>query len=120
MKFKNTLFALCSAAVLTATSLFADDAKKAIIGTWSDADGVETVEYKADGTMTETLAGGDVIKARYSFPDAAHIKVEFEGPMSAAGPVVSPFKLNGDQLDVTGVDGTSVMHYKRGKADAAK
>ncbi len=79
-----------------------------IVGKWSEADGAETIEYKADGTVTETLAGGDVMKGKYSFPDATHIKVELEGPMSAMGPIVSPFTIKCDTMDVTGVDGSSV------------
>lgn len=109
---KHILFTLCTAAALVATSGFADDAKKSIVGKWTEADDVETIEYKADETMTETLAGGDVVKGKYSFPDAAHIKVELEGPMGA---IVSPITIKGDEMDITGVDGSSVSHYKRAK-----
>jgi hypothetical protein len=66
------------------------------------------------------MAGGDVVKGKYSFPDAKTIKEEFEGPMSAAGPVVSPITISGDEMSVTGVDGATVAHYKRAKADDKK
>jgi hypothetical protein len=120
MKLKQIILTLSAAAVLIATSAYADDPKKAIVGKWTEADGAETIEYKADGTMTETLAGGDVVKGKYSFPDAEHIKVELEGPMSAMGPIVSPIKISGDTMDVTGVDGSSVSHYKRATGDEKK
>lgn len=119
MKFKHLLQITCSAAALTAIAAFAD-AKSEIVGKWSDADGAETIEYKADGTFTETMAGGDVVKGKYSFPDATHIKTEFEGPMSAMGPITSPITIKGDELQITGVDGSSVEKYTRVKADAAK
>ncbi|HEY0369867.1 MAG TPA: hypothetical protein VGC85_09740 [Chthoniobacterales bacterium] len=110
---KNILRTLCTTAVLSAIAAYADDPKKDIVGKWSEADGAETVEYKADGSMTDTLAGGDVMKGKYSFPDAAHIKVELEGPMAAMGPIVSPITIKGDTMDVTGIDGSTVSHYKR-------
>jgi hypothetical protein len=120
MILKTSVMTIASVAVLFTATVFGDDPKKALVGKWTEADGAETVDYKADGTMTETLAGGDVVKGKYSFPDAGHIKVELEGPMSAMGPIVSPFTLKGDELDVTGVDGSTVAHYKRVKADGAK
>ena len=119
MKLKSLIRTTCAVAVLSAISAFAD-AKSEIVGKWSDTEGVETIEYKADGTFTETLAGGDVVKGKYSFPDATHIKTEFEGPMSAMGPVTSAMTLKGDTMEVTGADGSSVMKYNRVKADAAK
>lgn len=79
MTTKTAFLAFSAAALLLATSVFAGDPKKDIVGKWTDADGAETIEYKADGTMTETLAGGDVVKGKYSFPDATHIKAELEG-----------------------------------------
>lgn len=120
MKAKHILGMLCAAAIFSAITAHADDPKKEILGKWSEADGAETIEYKADGTMTETLAGGDVVKGKYSFPDAAHIKVDLEGPMSAMGAIVSPFTIKGDTMDVTGIDGSTVSHYKRVKADEKK
>ena len=112
---KTKLIILSSTASLVlAVAAFAGP-EKDIVGKWADADGVENIEYKADGTFSETLAGGDVMKGKFSFPDASHIKVEFEGPMSAMGPVVSPITIKGDEMDVTGVDGKSVSHYKRQK-----
>ncbi|HEY4284859.1 MAG TPA: hypothetical protein VGM62_17485 [Chthoniobacterales bacterium] len=120
MTLKSSILTFTATTALFVATTFAADPKKELIGKWTEADGVETVEYKADGTMTETLAGGDVMKGKYSFSDASHIKVEFEGPMGAMGPIVSPFTMKGDQLDVTGVDGQSVAHYNRVKADAAK
>jgi hypothetical protein len=35
--------------------------------------------------------------------------------MSAMGAVTSPITIKGDDMDITGVDGKSVMHYKRQK-----
>ncbi len=120
MKLKRTLTIVSATAALFATVAHADDLKKSIVGKWTEADGVETVEYKADGSMTDTLASGDVMKGKYSFPDASHIKVELEGPMSAMGAIVSPITIKGDQMDVTGVDGSTVSHYKRGAGDEKK
>ncbi|MEP6809259.1 MAG: hypothetical protein ABI992_03380 [Chthoniobacterales bacterium] len=115
MKIKNAFLALAATTFLLATAAFAGDLKKDIVGKWADADGVENIEYKADGTFVETLAGGDVVKGKYSFPDAKSIKVEFEGPMAAAGAVVSPITITGDEMSVTGVDGAATMTYKRQK-----
>ena len=118
MKLKTLIQTTCAVAVLSAISAFAD-AKSEIVGKWTDTEGVETIEYKADGTFTETMAGGDVMKGKYSFPDATHIKTEFEGPMSAMGPMTSAMTLKGDTMEVT-ADGGTVMKYNRVKADAAK
>ena len=114
MKLKSILRTTCAVALLTAVTAFAD-LKSDIVGKWSDADATETVEYKADGTFTDTLASGDVMKGKYSFPDAKTIKVEFEGPMSAMGPVVSPITIKGDEMEVIGVDGSTVTKYTRVK-----
>lgn len=96
-------------------AVYAGDLKKDIVGKWADADGVENIEYKADGTFVETMAGGETIKGKYSFPDAKSIKVEFEGAMAAMGAVTSSIKIEGDEMSVTGVDGSSVSQYKRQK-----
>lgn len=48
MNITNTLLTLSAAAVLVATSAFAGDLKKDIVGKWADADGVENIEHKAD------------------------------------------------------------------------
>lgn len=112
---KNKYLLGIAASFSLIASAFAGDLKKEIVGKWADADGVENIEYKADGTFTETLAGGDVVKGKYSFPDDKSIKVEFEGAMAAAGAVVSPLTIKGDEMSVTGVDGKSVMQYKRQK-----
>jgi hypothetical protein len=113
MKIKSIILGTAASLVLATVALAGPE--KDIVGKWADADGVENTEYKADGTFSETMAGGDVIKGKYSFPDATHIKVEFEGPMSAMGAVTSPITVKGDDMDITGVDGKSVMHYKRQK-----
>lgn len=113
MKFKLILQTAAVSLALATTALAAD-LKKDIVGKWADADGAENIEYKADGTFSETV-GGEVIKGKFSFPDATHIKVEFEGPMSAMGAVVSAIALKGDEMDITGADGAMVMHYKRQK-----
>ncbi|MEO5722026.1 MAG: hypothetical protein ABIR71_11210 [Chthoniobacterales bacterium] len=112
---QTAFLAFSAAALLLASAAFAGGLKKEIVGKWADADGVESIEYKADGTFTETMAGGDVIEGKYTFPDDQSIKVEFEGPMSAAGAVASPITIKGDEMSVTGVDGSSVMTYARQK-----
>ena len=109
------LLKIAAVSLACATVAFAGDLKKDIVGKWADADGVENIEYRADGTFTETLAGGDVMKGKYSFPDEKSIKVEFEGPMAAMGAVTSPLTIKGDEMSVTGVDGKSVEQYKRQK-----
>ena len=114
MQFKRTIHLTAVSLILT-TAAFAGDLKKDIVGKWADADGVENIEYKADGTFSETLAGGDVMKGKYSFPDDKSIKCEFEGAMAAMGAVVSPVTIKGDEMRVTGVDGKSVMQYQRQK-----
>jgi hypothetical protein len=114
MKLKLIL-KTAAASLFLATVAFGGDLKKEIVGRWADADGVENVEYKADGTFTETMAGGEVMKGKYSFPNDKSIKEEFEGPMAAMGAVVSPIAINGDEMSVTGVDGKSVTQYKRQK-----
>ena len=102
------------ASLVLATTAFAGKPDKEIVGKWADADGAESVEYKADGTFVEKT-GGETIKGKFSFPDAAHIKVEFEGPMAAMGAVTSAVTLKGDTLDVTDAGTDAVMHYKRQK-----
>lgn len=114
MKLKLILQTTAFASLLVATTAFADKPEKDIVGKWADADGAENIEYKADGTFTEKV-GGEVIKGKYSFPDATHIKVEFDGPMSAMGAVVSVVAIKGDTMDVTGPDGQMVLHYQRQK-----
>lgn len=114
MKIK-AIIQTTAAALVLANVAFAGDLKKDIVGKWADADGVENVEYKADGTFVETMAGGDVMKGKYSFPDDKNIKVEFEGAMAAMGAVSSALTITGDEMNVTGVDGKSVMQYKRQK-----
>jgi hypothetical protein len=113
MKIKSIISSAITASLLLAAAAYAADPKAAIVGKWSDSEGVETVVYSADGSMTETLAGGDVVKGKYSFPDATHIKVELEGPMAAAGPMVSPIAIKGDTMDVT--DGGATMHFTKAK-----
>ena len=115
MKIKTILSCSFTAGLLLATSAFADDAKTAIVGKWSDSEGVETIEYKADGSMIETLAGGDVVKGKYSFVDATHLKTEFEGPMAAMGAVVSPVTIKGNTMDVTDADSKTTMHFTKAK-----
>lgn len=114
MKIKSIL-TIFAASLAFAAAACAGDLKKDIVGKWADPAGVESIEYKADGTFVETMAGGDVIKGKYSFPDDKSIKVEFEGPMAAMGAVVSPLTIKGDEMSVTGVDGKSVSQYKRQK-----
>ncbi|MGI8436828.1 MAG: hypothetical protein ACR2NX_07980 [Chthoniobacterales bacterium] len=60
MKSKTLFLTVSASSLLLAASLFAGDMKKEIVGKWADADGVENIEYKADGTFVETMAGGDV------------------------------------------------------------
>ena len=102
------------ASLVLATTAFAEKPEKQLVGKWADADGAESVEYKADGTFAETV-GGEVIKGKFSCPDATHIKVEFEGPMAAMGAVTSVIAIKGDTLDVTDAGTSVVMHYKRQK-----
>jgi hypothetical protein len=86
-----------------------------IVGKWSDPDNIVTTEYKSDGSFIETFVGGGVEKGRFSFPDAANIKLEFEAPMSAAGSFISAITINGDEMDLTSIDGKFVTHFKRQK-----
>lgn len=86
----------------------------AIVGTWQDNDGAETITYKADGTMSEKLSSGDVVSGTYSLPDATHIKVKFDGAMAAMGEQTFPITIAGDGMDMTGPTGMAV-HYKKTK-----
>ena len=113
MKIKPILQTATALFVLTA-SAFADKPEKDIVGKWADVDGAGTVEYKADGTFTETV-GGETLKGKYSFPDATHIKAEMEGPMSAMGAVISAITIKGDTMDVTEASTGTVEHFKRQK-----
>ncbi len=117
-------FSSCSKSdnATTTTTTSADSGAKtkspggssAIVGTWKDNDGAETITYKADGTMSEKLASGDVIAGTYSMADAGHIKVKFEGAMAAMGEQTFPVTINGDGMDMTGPTGAS-MHYTKVK-----
>lgn len=118
MKLKSLIQATCAVALLTATSAFAD-LKSEIVGKWTDADGTENIEYKADGTFTEVV-GGETMKGKYSFPDATHIKAELEGPMAAMGAITSPIKITGDTMEMAGEEGKPAMKYTRVKGDAKK
>ncbi|MFN2475982.1 MAG: lipocalin-like domain-containing protein [Chthoniobacterales bacterium] len=114
MKLKSLILTTCAAAALAATSAFAD-LKSEIVGKWTDADGTENIEYKADGTFTETV-GGEEMKGKYSFPDTTHIKAELEGPMAAMGAIVSSIKISGDTMDMAGEEGRPALKYTRVKA----
>ena len=118
-------FSSCSKsdnAATTTTTTSADSGAKAkssggssaIVGTWQDNDGAETITYKADGTMSEKLASGDVVTGTYSMADAGHIKVKFEGAMAEMGEQTFPVTINGDGMDMSGPTGAS-MHYKKMK-----
>ena len=100
--------------LVLASSTFAQKPAKDIVGKWADADGAGTIEYKADGTFTETL-GGETLKGKYSFPDAAHIKFEMEGPMAAMGAVTSTITIKDDTMDITEASTNTVEHFKRQK-----
>ncbi len=86
----------------------------ALVGTWQDADGAETITYGADGKMTEKLSSGDVVTGTYSMPDAGHVKVTFEGAMAAMGEQTFPVKISGDTMEMTGPTGAA-MQYKKVK-----
>ena len=96
----------------TAPGKTSGSGSSAIVGTWQDNDGAETITYKADGTMSEKLASGDVVSGTYSMPDAGHIKVKFDGAMSAMGEQTFPVTLTSDGMDMTGPTGMAV-HYKK-------
>ena len=113
MKLRQTVQTTASLLVL-AGSAYAQTPAKDIVGKWADVDEASTVEYKADGTFTETL-GGESMKGKYSFPDAAHIKVEMEGPMAAMGAVTSAITIKGDTMHVTEATTNTVEHFKRQK-----
>ena len=101
-------------AAATKTTKNASGGSSAIVGTWQDNDGAETITYKADGTMSEKLASGDVVSGTYSMPDAGHLKVKFEGAMAAMGEQTFPVTIAGDGMDMTGPTGMAV-HYKKTK-----
>lgn len=113
MKLKSLIRITCAVAALSATCAFAD-LKSDIVGKWTDADGTENIEYKADGTFSEKV-GGEEMKGKYSFPDATHIKAEFEGPMSAMGPITSSIKITGDTMEMAGEEGKPALKYTRVK-----
>ncbi|MDQ6809103.1 MAG: hypothetical protein M3Z64_06715 [Verrucomicrobiota bacterium] len=131
MKFNKLTYILPTACTLlafaacskndTATKTTADSSTKstgsgasALVGTWQDSDGAETITYKADGTMSEKLASGDVVNGTYSMPDATHIKVKFDGAMAAMGEQTFPVTMTGDGMDMTSPTGAAV-HYKKTK-----
>ena len=114
MKIRSIIRGM-AACLVFATTAFAGKPEKDILGKWTDAAGVENIEYKADGTFTETITGGEMISGRFSFPDANHIKVEFAASMTDAVPIISPITIKGDEMDITGRDGVTVLHYKRQK-----
>ena len=113
MKMKFLLPFAAASLVLASTAL-ADKPVKEIVGKWADSEGVGTLEYKADGTYIEKM-GGETMKGKYSFPDDTHIKVEVEGPMAAAGPMISAITVKGDDMDLTAGEGVPATHYKRQK-----
>ncbi|MDQ6625975.1 MAG: hypothetical protein M3Y69_07540 [Verrucomicrobiota bacterium] len=114
MIYKSLIRTTCAVAAFAAISAFAD-LKSEIVGKWTDADGTENIEYKADGTFSETV-GGEQMKGKYSFPDATHIKAELEGPMSAMGAIVSSIKITGDTMEMAGEEGKPALTYTRVKA----
>lgn len=113
MKLKALIQTTCAVAAFTAVTAFAD-LKSEIVGKWSDADGTENIEYKADGTFSETV-GGEQMKGKYSFPDATHIKAELEGPMAAMGAITSSIKISGDTMEMAGEEGQPALNTRASK-----
>ena len=84
-----------------------------IVGKWAGEG--SKIEFKDDGTFAEEVRG-DKATGKYSLPDETHLKQEYEGPMSAVGPVTSAITVKGDTLELT-PDGGSKTTMKRVKAD---
>ena len=106
------LLGVAACVLVAATTAFAE-AEEEILGKWA-GDGSK-IEFKEDGTFAEEVRG-DKVTGKYSVPDETHLKQEFDGPMSAVGPVTSVISVDGDTLEMT-PDGGSKTTMKRVKAE---
>lgn len=84
-----------------------------IVGKWNNAADKETVEFRADGTMTVETSDGTKRDFKYTAADGK-LTLTVEG----TDPIPATYKLSGDELTVTGQDSSgsaSSTTYKRVK-----
>lgn len=85
--------------------------EQALVGKWQLANGTDTIEFAADGTV-RSVEGGKVIHGTYRFLAAAQVQVEPGGVWGAEGPVVFQVWIPGDELILT-LPGVGAKKYRR-------
>jgi hypothetical protein len=79
-----------------------------IVGRWKEPQGSDTTEFHADGTVTESPAGSEKIRGRYTL-EGAKLKIRLEGVPDELS-LSAVFK--GDALEMTGPDGQMTRYEK--------
>lgn len=82
-----------------------------LVGKWEEIGGKEKMEFLEGGAISVT-SGSMSASGKYSFPDDAHVKVEFEGFMALAGPQIQSFAISDGVLTLTDAKG-KVSKYKK-------
>jgi hypothetical protein len=85
----------------------APPAQPAIVGRWQDSSGVETIEFRADGTVTDSPGNGDQLHGRYTLSED-----KLGVAMNGIEPLAFTIVINGQTLQLKAADG-QVTEYRR-------
>jgi hypothetical protein len=96
------LLLLPGCCVILTLSSCSKKTSETIIGKWRTQDSEEIVEFRKDGTFTDTSKAGSIDKGTYAFTDDNHIKVELDagnGDTNAPTVVNCMIRVHGDEMD---------------------
>ena len=80
----------------------------AIVGQWKEPNGSDTTEFRADGTVVEKPANGELIRGRYSL-EGTSLKITLEGVPEE---LLFAASIKNDTLEMRDPDG-QVTEYRR-------
>jgi hypothetical protein len=102
------------AAALLATVAIACTSRPedALMGKWEEIDGIDDLDFHADGTVTIGSEGA-LVGGNYRLVDGDHLEVSFGPAGGPFPPRVVRLEIDGDELTVFEEDRGKVHHYRR-------
>lgn len=88
----------------------------ALLGKWEEIDGIDDLDFHADGTVTIGSEGA-LVGGNYRFVDDDHLEVSFGPRGGPFPPRTVRLEIDTDDLTIVEEDRGKVRHYRRAAPD---
>ena len=90
--------------------------QRPIHGKWTDLTSGVQLEFKHNGSLTETRPDGGEVRGHYALMDETHLRIQMHSERLPTAAFVVGVTIRGNTMEFSRPDGTVLRRFRRGQA----